>query len=62
MARSLLRVAAMTADAAFTIAMAAGWIALVVAFAWPTPHCKCCSVGALEEERQRAHQRQHRSR
>jgi hypothetical protein len=49
----------MTPDAAFTIAMAAGWIALVVAFAWPTPHCKCCSVAA-EEERRRSGQRQHR--
>lgn len=48
----------MSADAAFTIALAAGWIALVVAFAWPTPHCKCCSVGAEEERRQA--ERQHR--
>lgn len=49
-----------TPDAAFTIAMAAGWIALVVAFAWPTPHCKCCAVGTAEEERRRTGQRQHR--
>ena len=46
----------MSPDAAFTIAMAAGWIALVVAFAWPTPHCKCCHVGADE----RRHRTQHR--
>jgi len=50
----------MSADAAFTIAMASGWIALVVAFAWPTPHCRCCSVGAEEDARRRERQRQHR--
>ncbi|MDE3113760.1 MAG: hypothetical protein KGN00_12610 [Chloroflexota bacterium] len=49
----------MSADVAFTIAMAAGWIALVVAFAWPTPHCKCCQVGE-EERRRRAEQRPQR--
>lgn len=32
----------MTADAAVTVALAAGWIALVVAFAWPDPHCPDC--------------------
>jgi hypothetical protein len=49
----------MSPDAAFTIAMAAGWIALVVAFAWPTPHCKCCAVGVAEAKRRQEHQRQH---
>jgi len=46
----------MSADTAFTVAMAAGWIALVVAFAWPTPHCRCCAIGA-DEERRRHQQR-----
>ncbi len=40
----------MTADAAFTVAVAAGWIALVVAFAWPTPHCRCCPERQKEPE------------
>lgn len=45
----------MSADAAFTIAMAAGWVALVVAFAWPTPHCTCCRVGAEERQKRAEH-------
>jgi hypothetical protein len=51
----LASTAGMSADTAFTVAMAAGWIALVVAFAWPTPHCKCCAVGADEERRREQH-------
>ncbi len=43
----------MSADTAFTIAMAAGWVALVVAFVWPTsPHCKCCTHRLEEQARQ----------
>lgn len=38
----------MTADVAFTIGLAAGWVALVVALVWPTPHCKCCRAGQDE--------------
>jgi hypothetical protein len=49
----------MSADTAFTIALAAGWIALVVAFTWPTPHCKCCPRYG-EEQRRRQEPRQHR--
>lgn len=40
----------MTPDLAFTIALGAGWTALVVAFAWPTPHCRCCSDRRSEGE------------
>jgi hypothetical protein len=32
----------MTAEAAFTVAMVAGYLALVVALAWADPHCKDC--------------------
>jgi len=40
----------MTPDIAFTIALGAGWMALVVAFAWPTPHCRCCAERVKESE------------
>jgi len=41
----------MSADVAFTIAMAAGWAALVVAFVWPaSSHCKCCTQRLAEQD------------
>lgn len=43
----------MTPDTAFTIGLAAGWVALVVALVWPTPHCKCCVVGQERASRTR---------
>jgi hypothetical protein len=43
----------MSADIAFTIAIAAGWIALVVAFVWPTSaHCTCCTQRLEERQSQ----------
>lgn len=44
----MLQPGAMTSDLAFTIGLAAGWMALVVAFAWPTPHCRCCTARSLK--------------
>jgi hypothetical protein len=46
----------MTSDLALTIAMAAGWMALVVAFVWPaSPHCRCCSRQYEDEAERRLH-------
>lgn len=41
----------MTSDLLFTIGLASGWMALVVALAWPTPHCRCCTAQSVKAER-----------
>ncbi|HET8568043.1 MAG TPA: hypothetical protein VFM93_03530 [Candidatus Limnocylindria bacterium] len=49
----MLRTGGMSPDTALTIGLAAGWMALVVAFAWPTPHCTCCPQRSRDREREK---------
>ena len=32
----------MTNEMAWSIALVAGWLAVVVALVWEAPHCQCC--------------------
>lgn len=49
----MLQPAAMISDFAFTIGLAAGWMALVVALVWPTPHCRCCPEKSAKAKQER---------
>lgn len=40
-----------TPDQAFFVSMVAGWIALLIAFAWPSDlHCDCCRYRGRERK------------
>jgi hypothetical protein len=49
----MLRAETVIPDLAFAIALAAGWMALLVALAGPTPRCRCCERVSEAESRDR---------